>query len=351
MNLQQQWPLPSNPRPIVLVGAGGIARDAHLPAYEQAGFAVIGVSDIDNKKANSLAKEHSIETVFETLSDAASRHGVDVVYDIATPPETLPELLPQLPDGSAVLMQKPMGTDLAQARQIKAICHEKKLRAAVNFQLKFSPMMMAAKDALKQGLLGDLLEIEVHVNIFTPWHLFPFLIPMKRVEIAVHSIHYLDTIRAMAGNPKGVFARTIKDPRAEKLAQTRTSVILDYGESLRCLMSINHNHEGGRKFQSAWIRFEGTKGAAMAKLGVLYDYPNGEPDELYISTEKEKWEKVPLEGSWFIDAFKGTMGNVQRYEAGEDDSLYAGVDDAFYTMSLVEACFDAMDLQGVPLQE
>ena len=28
----QDWPAPSAPKPIVLIGAGGIVRDAHLPA-------------------------------------------------------------------------------------------------------------------------------------------------------------------------------------------------------------------------------------------------------------------------------------------------------------------------------
>lgn len=349
--LNQRWPAPEKPKPIVLVGAGGIVRDAHLPAYAKAGFKVVGVSDVDGDKAKELAGSHGIASVFEDIPEAAGEHGCDVVYDIATPPHVLPELLPQLPDGAAVLMQKPMGADQDQAREIKKTCAEKGLKAAVNFQLKFSPMMLAVKDALDKGLLGDLLEIEVHVNIFTPWHLFPFLVPMKRVEIAVHSIHYLDTIRSLAGNPKGVFARSISDPRAADLAQTRTSAILDYGGDLRCLMSINHNHRGGRKFQSAWFRFEGTKGAMMVKLGVLYDYPNGEADELWLSTKEGDWEQIPLEGSWFIDAFMGTMGNVQRFDAGLDDSLYAGVEDAYHTMALVEACFESLNNPGTELKD
>ena len=38
--LRQAWPMPSTPRPITLLGAGGIVRDAHLPAYRalNAGF-------------------------------------------------------------------------------------------------------------------------------------------------------------------------------------------------------------------------------------------------------------------------------------------------------------------------
>lgn len=348
--LNQAWPAPASPKPVVLVGAGGIVRDAHLPAYAKAQIPVAGVVDLDPAKAAALAREHDLKEAYPDLAAAVAAGGVDVVYDVATPPDALPAILPQLPDAAAVLMQKPMGADLAQAKQIRRICADKKLKAAVNFQLKFAPMMLAVRDALDQGLLGELLEIEVHVNTYTPWHLFPFLVPMKRVEIAVHSIHYLDTIRALAGNPSGVFARSLSDPRVAELAQTRTSVILDYGRDLRCLMSINHNHHERRKFQSAWFRVEGTNGTMMVKLGVLYDYPNGEGDELWYCPAGGEWEQVELEGSWFVDAFMGTMRNVQRFAAGEDEQLYAAVDDAYQTMALVEACFDALGQAPTPLQ-
>ena len=53
------------------------------------------------------------------------------------------------------------------------------------------------------------MDVEVHLNLVTPWHLFPFLKGMPRVEISVHSIHYLDLIRSFLGNPTGVMARTL----------------------------------------------------------------------------------------------------------------------------------------------
>lgn len=350
VDLNQSWPAPAAPKPIVIIGAGGIIRDAHLPAYQKADILVQGVTDLDQARAESLAADHAIPEVHAALKDAVAAYGTNVVYDIATPPHVITDILPDLPDGAAVLIQKPMGADQTQARAIRQICRDKKLKAAVNFQLRFSPMMMAAKDAIEKGLIGELLEIEVHLNIFTPWTLFPFLIPMERVEIAVHSIHYLDTIRALAGNPDGVFARSIGDPRAEDFAQTRTSVMLDYGDRLRGLMTINHNHQCGRKFQSAWFRIEGTEGAMMVKLGVCFDYPNGEADELWLCRNGAEWEQIPLEGSWFIDSFMGTMRNVQRFDAGEDDRLYASVEDAYETMALVEACFKSMKVPGTALE-
>jgi len=345
----QNWPAPTAPVPIVIIGAGGIVRDAHLPAYAKAGLTVAAVTDLDPSRSESLARDFAIPRWHDSVAAAVAAHGSSVVYDIAVPPQAITAILPQLPDGCAVLIQKPMGADIAQARAIRDLCRRKNLTAAVNFQLRFSPMMMAARQAIEQGLIGDLLDIEVHLNIFTPWALFPFLRPMRRVEILVHSIHYLDAIRALFGTPTAAFARSLADPRAPGFAQTRTSVILDWGDLRRGVLSINHNHQGGRQFQSAWFRIEGTLGAMMIKLGVCFDYPQGEADELWFCPTGGEWRQVPLAGSWFIDSFMGPMRNLQRVVAGEDTDLFSGVEDAYQTMALVEACFSSMSTPATAL--
>lgn len=170
-----------------------------------------------------------------------------------------------------MLIQKPMGADLARARAIRAMCRDKGLKAAVNFQLRFAPMMMLARQAIAAGRIGQPLKIEVHLNIFTPWTLFPFLRTKHRVDILVHSVHYLDSIRALFATPSGIFARSLPDPRAPGFARTRTSVLFDWGDQRRLVVSINHKHQAGRRFQSAWFRIAGTEGAMMVKLGVCFD--------------------------------------------------------------------------------
>lgn len=344
--LRQSWPRPSNPRPIVIIGAGGIVNDAHLPAYRLAGLPVAGVFDIDAGKARALAEKWDIPA-FATLEEAIATPGA--VYDLALPPAAHLDVLPKLPDGAAVLLQKPMGRNLDEATAILRLCQSKGLKAAVNFQLRFSPMMLAVKDALERGWLGPLIDTEVHLNLVTPWELFPFLKGMERVEIAVHSIHYLDLIRAMLGNPVGVHARTMGHPSTE-LAQTRTSALIDFADGVRTTMSINHNHDFGRKFQDASFRFEGTQGVAMVKLGLLLNYPEGEPDELWIIRRGEDWSQVPLSGGWFPHAFIGTMSNVQRFAAGEDAALVSSVEDAWHTMALAEAAFTSAAAPAIQVQ-
>lgn len=335
--LRQQHPLPSAPRPIVLIGAGGIANDAHLPAYAKARFPVAAVLDADPDRARATAQRWGIPRVLDSLEEAAAAVP-GCVFDVAAPPVAHEAILAALPEGAPVLIQKPLGLDLAQATAIRAVCRARRLAAAVNFQLRFSPMMIAVADALEQGLLGRLLEIEVHVSLRTPWELFPHLKTNPRVEIVSHSIHYLDTIRALAGEPREVLARTYRFP-GSGLADTRTSAILDYGDELRVTLSINHHNDFGRRFQDAAFRVEGERGAALVKLGLLLDYPRGEPDELWVAPRGGPWSQVPLAGAWFPDAFIGTMSNVQRFAAGEDKVLKTSVEDAWHTMALVESCY------------
>ena len=345
-DLKQNWPRPGTPTPIVIIGAGGIVNDAHLPAYRLANLPVAGVFDLDRDKARAVADRWDTHA-FATLEEAVATP--KAVYDLALPPAAHLDVLPVLPDGAAVLLQKPMGRDLREATAILKLARQKRLVAAVNFQLRFAPMMLAISDALERGWLGRLVDVEVHLNLVTPWQLFPFLKGMPRVEIAVHSIHYLDVIRSFLGNPSGIHARTLGHPSTD-LAQTRTSALIDFAADQRVTMSINHNHDFGRKFQDSSIRFEGTEGAAVVKLGALLDYPKGEPDELWVTRHGEGWTAVPLTGGWFPHAFIGTMSNLQRFAEGEDSRLVTSVEDAWHTMALAEAAFTSASRPATPVE-
>ena len=86
-------------------------------------------------------------------------------------------------------------------------------------------------------------------------------------------------------------------------------------------------------------------------MGLLLDYPRGRTDLLEIARSGTKrWEPVPFEGSWFPDAFIGSMGAVQRYVEGSIDILPTFVDDVLRTMAVVEAAYESDDAEGVPLK-
>lgn len=345
--LQQSWPLPDQPQPIVILGTGGIVRAAHLPAYQKAGFPVAAVFDIQGERSRAVAQEFGIPRVFGSLAEAVGTPGA--IFDVAVPPEHILGILQQLPPHSAVLIQKPMGRNLEEARLIRQVCRERQLVAALNFQLRFSALMLALRDALRRGLLGTVTDVEVRLNLRTEWEHYPFLKELERVELQIHSVHYLDAIRWLIGDPRAVHAVTLRDPRYFELNSTRSIVILNYGDEIRCGLSINHNHTFGPKFQAAMFKIEGTRGAAVGTLGVHPD--SGPSDALEITTEGTDWIPITLQGRWFPDAFIGPMANLQRVATGQDPGLPASVEDAYRTMALVEACYLSNRSGGTPIPE
>ena len=347
-DLRESWPRPSAPRPIVVIGAGSIVRDAHLPVYQRLGFPVAGIFDMNPKASAERAAAFAIPRVFESIDEAASMR--DVVFDVAIPPENVASVLERLPAGAALLIQKPMGRDLADARQIVAICRDRKLRAAVNFQLRFAPNMLAVKDALERGVFGALLDVEVRINLHTPWNYWAFLKGVPRLEVLMHSIHYLDLIRSLIGEPRGVYCKGVRHPAMPDYSDTRTSIVLDYGDTIRCSLTMNHAHTFGGRYGMSQLKIEGTRGAAIAKMGVNLNYPAGEPDTLEIATEDTNgWSAIALRGSWFLEAFEGPMSNLQRFVAGEDPKLVSGVEDALRTMAVVEACYESSARGATPI--
>ncbi|MFZ0681197.1 Gfo/Idh/MocA family protein [Candidatus Binatus sp.] len=347
-DLRQSWPRPSAPKPIVVIGAGSIVRDAHLPVYQRLGFPVAGIFDVNPKASAERAAAFAIPRVFESIDEAASMR--DVIYDVALPPENIADVLQRLPSGAAVLIQKPLGRDLADARRIVAICRERKMRPAVNFQLRFAPNMLAVRDALDRGVFGDVLDVEVRINLHTPWNYWAFLKGVPRLEVLMHSIHYLDLIRSLIGEPRGVYCKGVRHPAMPDYSDTRTSIVLDYGDAIRCSLTMNHAHTFGGRYGMSQLKIEGTRGAAIAKMGVNLNYPAGEPDTLEIATEDSNgWCDLLLRGSWFLEAFEGPMSNLQRFSAGEDSKLVSSVDDALRTMAVVEACYESSAHGATPI--
>lgn len=327
-------------------------HDAHLPAYALAGYHVAGICDIQQEKAVALAQQFSIPKVFGNLQEMLQEAPQNAIFDIAVPAARLLPVLQQLPDGAAVLMQKPMGEDYVSAKAILQLCRQKRLVAAVNFQLRYAPFIIAAKEMIKDGLIGELCDVEVNVNVYTPWHLWEFLYASPRVEILYHSIHYIDLVRHLLGTPVGIYARTVKHPGMPQLVSVKSNIIMDYGEMVRAGISTNHVHQFGLEQQHAYIKLEGTKGAIKMHLGLLMNYPQGVEDKFeYVileDGETPQWKTKEIPGSWFPDAFAGSMAQVMQAEVTRPDN---SVEDAIFTMACVEAAYRSNEEGGVKIED
>ncbi|WP_208738215.1 Gfo/Idh/MocA family protein [Oceanidesulfovibrio marinus] len=344
-------PMPEKPRPVVSIGGGGIVNDAHLPAWKKAGFPVLAMYDVNADKARSTAEKWGIPSVYEDLDDlvkAGEKEGA--VFDIAVPASEIMGILTHLPEGSGVLIQKPMGESIEEAREILTTCRERKLVAGINFQLRQAPFMVAAKQMAEKGLLGEVHDVEMRVVCQTPWNLWSFLFEKERMEINYHSIHYIDAVRNILGDPSGVWCKTMKHPKMMELAQTRSSIIMDYGDVVRANISTNHGHDYAPDQQECFFKIEGTKGAVKIQIGVILNYPKGSVDQfLYVLDDGKGWRTMEIEGSWFPEAFMGPMGGLQKKLEDPSFNYTNSVEDAWKTMCVVEACYESSACGATPV--
>ncbi|MGB3007580.1 MAG: Gfo/Idh/MocA family oxidoreductase [Chitinophagaceae bacterium] len=340
-------------QPIYIIGAGGIVNNAHLPAYKIAGFNVQGIFDINVEKAIATKEKFSLPIVFESLDQLILHAPGDAVFDIAVPGSQTIPVLEQLPVSSTVLIQKPMGENYQQAKQMLEVTQNKKMLAGVNFQLRYAPYILATKELINNNVLGELNDIEVNVNVYTPWHLWDFLVSSNRVEILYHSIHYIDLIRNLLGNPQSVYAKTTKHPSMPKLASVRSNIIMDYGEMIRANILTNHCHNFGIPKQQSYIKMEGSKGAVKINFGALIDYPRGAAESFeYVLLEEGKepeWKTMKIKGSWFPHAFIGSMKEVLLAANGQIEKPDNSVEDCIYTMACVEAAYKSSEQGGTPV--
>lgn len=354
--LDQTIPTPATPRPIVSIGAGGIVHDAHYPAYALADYPVIALYDPDRERAAFMAREFGVERVLDSLEAAVSFAPEDAIFDVAVPAARIADVLPALPRGAATLIQKPLGDDLTQTRQLLGICRDRDLTAAVNFQMRWAPFVLAARSLIDQGAIGRVVDLEVRVNVLTPWNLWPFLQRIPHAEIYYHSIHHVDMVRSFLGDPQGVWGRTVGHPSLAHMGSSRTSMLFDYGPDTRVQIETNHFHRYGPAEQESFIKWEGTQGAIKATMGILMNYPEGRPDRFqYCLLEEGEdppiWQEAELQGGWFPEAFIGSMGSLMRYLNSETAELPTAVENAARTMAVCEAACRSSDGGAAMLQD
>ena len=97
------------------------------------------------------------------------------------------------------------------------------------------------------------------------------------------------------------------------------------------------------------------RGVIQVRMGVLMDYPEGLSDRFEYCTREgdqtSEWQSLLLEGTWFPDAFIGTMASLQCYQEGSTRVLPTCVEDAYRTMAVVEAAYQSSDSGGIPIPD
>src|SRR5260370_37427886 len=115
-------PRPKQVRPIIVIGAGGIVRAAHLPAYEKAGFPVIGLMDQQSARAAELASQRGIPRTFSSAAEAVRFAPLDAIFDVAVAPPPHIHILPPFNNGATIHTHTPVSENLPTVRILPHLC-------------------------------------------------------------------------------------------------------------------------------------------------------------------------------------------------------------------------------------
>ena len=295
--------------------------------------------DVDSAAARKTAADHGIATVYETLDELLADERIEIV-DIAVPAAQQRAIAERaLQAGKHLLCQKPLSEQLPDAEAIVLAARRAGRKAAVNQQMRWSPGIAAAKDLIARGFIGQPTDAQIQVSVTTPWHMWPWLKVAPRLEIMYHSIHYLDSLRYLLGDPAWVTSRHARFPGQPETGETKTLTVLDYDSGLQALVAVNHHDHSGDSY--ATFRFLGTEGVIKGTIGLLYNYPDGRPDTLLAhstTVAPDTWFDVRLEGLWIPDAFIGPMASLM--DAIQHDSTpITDVADNLGTLRVVDAAY------------
>lgn len=338
--------LPRDKSPgIGCIGSGFIMADCHLVAYRQAGFRPVAIASQNPDHAAAVARRHATPKTYADYRQLLADRDVSVV-DIAVPPDRQLDVVREVVQHAGhirgVLAQKPLGMNLAEAREIVRLCGEAGVRLVVNQNMRYDQSVRAAKSLLSKGLLGDPVLATIDMRAIPHW--MPWQERLGWVTLRIMSIHHLDTFRYWFGDPQRVFASVRPDPRTKFSHEDGICLyILEYATGLR-VSSWDDVWTGPAKEGAAsdigirW-RIEGTDGLARGTIG-WPKYPEPTPSTLDYTTTRHpgRWFEPRWNEVWFPDAFVGPMAELL---CAIEDNTPADLDgaDNLKTMALVEACY------------
>ena len=140
---------------IGIAGCGNAAEGLHLPALRRLGARVTALADPDRSALDRLADRYGVARRHSHADALIDDPEVDVVA-VLTPPAARAQLvIPALEAGKHVLVEKPLGLDLADCdRMLEAEARHPAPRVMVGFPMRFHRLVVIARDLIAEGGLG-----------------------------------------------------------------------------------------------------------------------------------------------------------------------------------------------------
>ena len=336
----------TNSHKIGCIGAGMIMAECHLAAYKDAGFPVAAIASRTKANAQKVADRWGIPKVHDTPEQLIEDPEVEII-DLAFPPDQQPALIRHAlkqKHVKGILAQKPLALSLEEAKKLRDEAKAAGKILSVNQNMRYDQSMRVLKQIMDSGALGEIVFAQIDMHAIPHWQ--TFLESYDRLTLSNMSVHHLDVLRFLFGDPEEITTLTRKDPRT-KFDHSDGIVVSTLrfpsgvlAVSLEDVWS-GPRQEGYKDDQHITWRVEGTAGSAKGAIG----WPTGAASTLSYASSKTtggEWVSPSWETMWFPHAFIGVMEQLQYAVAtGNEPALH--VADNVKTMALIEAGYRSID--------
>jgi len=339
--LEHKFP-PKTDYGIAFIGCGGIVNYGHIPSYKASGFNMIGGYDINHEAAEKTVQTHGLKKLYLSIDELLTDPMVEIIDVAVVPEEQWNVVTKVIAAKKPFLCQKPFSTNYAHAVKMTSLAQQAGIKMAVHQQFRWSSIIQATRAIMNAGWLGNnILDVEVQVSIHTPWDMWPWIASQPRLEVLFHSIHYLDSLRYLFGEPALVTSRHAKHPAQMAKGETKTITTWDYSNGMQILIAICHFDWSPALY--SLFRVLGTDGVIEGTIGTNYDYPDGRNDTIKFTSREhpEQNFSTTLPGKWIPDAFYGPMASLME-AIQTDGEPVTSAQDNLGTLRVVEAAYRSM---------
>ena len=149
-----------------VIGAG-VVSESHLEAIPAVGDTeIIGLCDVDGTRGRQQAEKAGCPFVADRRELLAQ--GPDIVVICTPHPSHAPLTIEALESGAHVLVEKPLAVEVREADAMIAASEGADKLLAVNFQARFRPVIIRARELIDRGQLGALVRVSVLDPLYRP---------------------------------------------------------------------------------------------------------------------------------------------------------------------------------------
>jgi predicted dehydrogenase len=332
-----------------VVGTGFIGV-VHVEALRRLGIEVTGIVGSTPERAAEKARTAALPAPYPSFEAMLADPAVEVVH-LTTPNRLHYEQTKQaLAAGKHVVCEKPLAMDSTETAELLRLAEQSGLVHAVNFNIRFYPQCVAARERIRSGEIGDVrlvsggyLQDWLLLDTDWNWRLDPAEggslravgdigshwldlvqhVTGRRIEAVMADLTTFIPIRKRPTGPVETFSEADRGETVETPMETEDAagILLRFSGGARGVLTVSQV-SAGRKNRLSW-EIDGSQSAlawhseAPEELWIGH---RGRPNELLL---REHGDYPPGHAQGFPDTFKALYRAVYNaVAAGEPSSDY-----------------------------